>query len=198
MKTPKRKKVALDLDNTLNKFTEYFFEYSFHKFGIDKTCPLSEMNNYDVTEFLATSRKKADEILEQALNDINFWERISPAYYSKELVNYLVCSDFYEPIISTYPWKFQYNSIAGKLSWIRFTFKEYEKIGIQFSDRKWNYEYDIAFDDSPKYLIKFRDHGTKTIKMIQPYNYGISCDYEINDCKEAMEIFKKIEEQGHV
>lgn len=188
-----KRKVALDLDNTLNDFTSYFFTYVFNRFGIDSIVPLEEIDDYDVKKFLNVPTENAEYMLEEALADVNFWEKIPVRHHAKELVSYLFNSDYYEPIIVTHPWNFQYSSILGKLNWIRFNFKEYEDIQIHFRNDKWNGNYDIVLDDDPKYLSKFREIRVATVKMLHKYNRDVLSDYIVKDCKEALEIFKKLE-----
>lgn len=169
-------KLALDVDNTLNKLSFYFLQELEFKYNIKliEKEPFNDDTNYKYYEFKKYTNCNEDE-MSKIQNDIfsnyNFW--INIPLINKNIVEFIsLLNEKLDLYFVTYPYKFYEGAVNGKVDWLRksFPFIQYDQIILRNKLKHGVKDFNILIDDNPVLLENAFKDGVFTIKYNHKYN----------------------------
>ena len=195
----KKLKLALDMDNTINKLSPTFLQYVEYNLWGNSNDPLSNRdvivaeewesfsNNfykyYELGKYFPLIPENTfKKIYYLVFNDYDFWINIPPMDNISGNIEFL--NNTFDLYIVTYPYQFLENSIKGKLYWIKKYLPFIRRHQIIFEDKKNSdhLNYDIIIDDNPDILEKARaQKNTFVVRFNHSYNLSSFCHCQLSE-----------------
>jgi len=167
--------IGIDMDNTINDFTNQFLVYATnlgYKIDVSKAKRIWGLEE----SIIGYSKEDQSAIMNSIMEIDDYWTTMKAIPYAIEYVNWLaVREDCY---IVTSPWRNEDKFYDTKIQWVE------EKLPllknkIIFSHDKWSLDLDVIIDDKPKTLEKCNDVGIITIGVDYPYNSNVDVEYRM-------------------
>lgn len=173
-----KKKILVDMDQVLNRFSEKFAELVIEK-GYDYTL---NTNEYDLKRgFKDIDLKERQKVKEEVMSLQALWF-LSPVYDLRTISVMQKLNDKFDLWIATSPYyKNTEECKELKLKWLEINFPFIKKDKVIFSDKKWKIKADCIIDDNPTQLKNFMNC---TIAMDYGYNRDVDVHYRVKSWAE--------------
>jgi 5'(3')-deoxyribonucleotidase len=182
-------KIALDLDNTLNKLSFYFLQTLEYDYGIcvgDKYEKFHDNTQYNYYELSLYSDDLKEKIIDDIFGNYNFW--INIPLMNPNVPNFIeVLNTTYDLDIVTYPYKNFKGAKKGKYDWIKKNLPGIRKHQIVFKnkEKEGTEPYTIVVDDNPNILQYCKQERKKRDMLVFKYNHKYNkhvhgCDLTID------------------
>lgn len=150
--------VAIDLDNTLNNFADFWRRRINQKYGY--YVEQSELKNYDMAANFPTLDR---EQVEEFLNRYDIWRDLTPTNGAQEIVKALNMTDEVYIVTARHGLPQYYPTFV----WLRRYFPYIPEKHIIFAQNKELIRCDVLIDDCPANLIR---DDCVTLQYTQPWN----------------------------
>ena len=181
-----KKIILIDIDNTLNEFSKFFFSTA-KDLGYE--LKRTRYEDYDLGSGIKIDNPLS--VLEKIFNAKGFWENIPVKINAQKVVKRLN-KDFSVFIVSIASGErgLIYNCKKEKTTWIKNNFPFINPLHILFKADKWNINSNFLIDDKPEILLETMKKGrSKVIKFNYKYNESIEANYSVNSWLEVEKIF---------
>lgn len=180
-------KVFVDMDSTLNEFTDAYVRHNNMTFDDDLILGDADLIHYEITKNIELDVEELERRKEIIFRTPQFWLNIPVkpgAYEALEWIN-----ENFETFILTAPWLGNFDMFKEKLSWVKLYFPFFELNKVVFSTRKDIITGDdtILIDDNPHNLETFRG---KKIAFHYNFNKDVEVDGRIYQWSDTQEVLK--------
>ena len=180
-----KKRIALDVDNTIADTLAYMSRYMLREHGIDYgKMEFASMSSDELTQRTGLSEAQLREIYVDAW--MNGWNEISPLAHADKLQ--MLASAHDVDIVSSR----DHTTAAGLQEWCRFHYPSlsFGLVLPGFDADKSVLSYDIYIDDSPDLAMKISLCDAKCILLVdKPYNRHVGDGpgiFRVGDVNEAI------------
>jgi 5'-nucleotidase len=194
----RRPVILVDIDDTLNRFAETYWELHNHVF--EDNVHYRSVDKWDLDLF-----SNRGEEAYHLFKIPGLFRNIPVKPYAKEFMNSIqkigdvfVVSDApsgtsYGDTVDfsnfNYSIEVQHsNPVDDKRAWLKENFPTFPTENIIFCSCKWMISGDILIDDKPDTFMEFQKRGRDAILMDMPYNQMINTKWRAKDLKEAEEM----------
>lgn len=180
-----RYQLFVDMDSTLNEFTQAYVSHNNMTFNDDLRLTDSQLTHYEITKNIDLDEDENERRKEIIFRTPSFWTNIPIKPGAREAMEWL--DDRFETFILTAPWLRNLNMFKEKLSWIKLNLPSFDLNKVVFSKRKdiIHGKNTIIIDDNPDFLQTFQ--GIK-IAFDYPFNRGIEVDGRISSWSEIQDV----------
>jgi len=180
-------KIFLDMDSTLNEFTQGYVNYYNRVYHEKVILTNEDLWQYEISKCIPNLTAKEAEIRKKAIFKVpGYWKNIPIKEGAITAVKWIYNN--FDTYILTAPWMDNLNCVQEKVEWIKKYFPYFDTSKIIFSAHK-NviHPQSILIDDKPSNLEEFPG---KTIAFDYPFNRNIKVDGRITHWKEANDVLK--------
>lgn len=180
-------KVFLDMDSTLNEFTEGYINYYNRIYREKIVLKNEDLWQYEISKCIPNLTSEEAEKRKRAIFKVpGYWQNIPIKEGAITAVRWIY--DNFDTYILTAPWLDNLDCVKEKIAWIQKYFPFFEVDKIVFSAHK-NiiHPQSILVDDKPSNLEEFLG---KTIAFDYPFNKDINVDGRITHWREIKDVLK--------
>jgi 5'(3')-deoxyribonucleotidase len=185
---PIRKTIMVDMDNTINRLSDYFIEKAIESGFLVKP---NIKDSYDLNAGLISPITNPVDYI---FNLPHFWFNIPIMTGADDFITYQLHHQNYNVLFVTTPYENCLTCKPEKIEWLKKYFNWVTDQNIIFADKKWEFESlgDLIIEDKPETLMKWSKFK---FKVLHKYNDDITCDFTIYDWQnQSEELSKKIKE----
>jgi len=186
-------RIICDMDNTICRTNEYFYDNCRARFGKPYLMYDKEtVNNFHIHEWLMSQRGEIAELEAKAMkeiifNDESYWATIPPYNNAVDVLTYL--SDKFEIFIASDALTVNNDAcMTGKKKWLKRFLPHFYFSNMIFIRDKSMLKGDIIIEDVPKQVENFEGIS---ILMDYPYNRDFTPSYRVNNWQEILKLFEK-------
>jgi 5'(3')-deoxyribonucleotidase len=182
-------KIFVDMDGTLNEFTDHFINYANQIYQENFSINSKEQVDYDLTKHPCFAGMKDTAAIRNTIfSTPGFWETAPVMKDSREVLQQIY--NTHDTYILTAPFFPYEDCCKEKIRWMRRNYPFFNVKKMIFANDKFllNGRDSILFDDRPKNIELW---GGKTIKMSYAYNSTTSATHAADGWQDVAEIFSK-------
>lgn len=180
-------KIAVDLDNTINDFTDKFGRFV-NEYGYNFDWR-NKFNSYFIQKCILD--EKAENIFQKIMNDGSFWLSLSLLEDVKTTLEKI--NERYTLSLVTAPFSKNKKHIEAKKLWVRKTLPFIQDDQLIFEYEKWNLNCDLIIDDRPETIEKCNESNMITFAPRYSYNALSGAYFYFEEWKHVFSKILKVE-----
>lgn len=182
-------KIFVDMDQTLNNFTNSFVKVASEVLDEDLTEKAKDIGSrWGLQDILFNDHSNKDLVTEKIFNTPGFWLNMEIQDHAHEVISKL--SKNHDVYIVTFPWPSSLNCYVEKYLWVKKNLPSFDLNKLIYVKDKHLLHGDIIIDDKPSYLSN--NNCTKTIAFDCEYNKDVETDFRSNDWLEIYKYIKSL------